>query len=146
MTDYAYKLVSLKLGGTTDWEALKRARDKGWEPVPLGEEPVPTINPLDMTPEQLTNLTLCRMTLDKHTAMVEDLARLNAALAANTTHEIIALYKVRGSWPPAGYLLHRDIVGEDAEGNPIWVDVFATEDMLAGAKLAYAWLSERGLL
>lgn len=146
MTEYAYKLVSLKARGQIDWPALKRATERGWEPIPLGEEPVPSPNPLGMTPEQLENFRLCRMPKEKHDGIRQALARLNAALAANVTHEIIALYKVRHDWPPVGYLLHRDLIGEEDETEePIWVDVFMTEDMLAGAKLAYEWLNARGL-
>lgn len=146
MTEYAYKLVSLKLGGRPDWPALERARAKGWEPVPLNEMPDPAPNPLDMTPQQLESFTLCRMPRDKHEEWTGKRYMLNAALAANTTHEIIALYKATCNWPPVGHLLQRGTIGEDTNGEPIWgPDVFLTEGMLDGAKLAYDWLNARGL-
>lgn len=85
------------------------------------------------------------MPQDKHDEWTRERDTLNVALAASTTHEIIALYKVSRKWPEPGYLLHRDITGWDVEGNPIWLDVFMTDDMLTGAKLAYEWLNARGL-
>ena len=42
--------------------------------------------------------------------------------------------------------MQRGAIGEDANGEPIWgPDVFLTEGMLDGAKLAYEWLNARGL-
>jgi len=90
MSEYAYKLVSLNLGGNPDWAAIKKARDKGWEPVPLGEEPNPFPNPIGMTHEQMQNFKLCRMPLDKHAAIQEEMIFLNQALENTMVHVIIA--------------------------------------------------------
>ena len=144
MTGYAYKLVSLKLGGTTDWAALKRARDKGWEPVPLGEEPVPAPNPLDMTPEQLANFTLCRMPLDKHSAIIAEREQLNRGLDNRWLRELGATFNITGHWPPVGVVLQQRLVNED--GEEVSPEIRLTEGWLADIKIAYAWLKERGLL
>lgn len=144
MTDYAYKLVSLVLGGQPDMDAIKRANDRGWEPVPVDElpDPVPTAG---MTPDQLANFKLCRMPRDKRDAMVAERERLNKALGARATQIVITLFKVHNTWPAVGYLLWRDIVGYDDDENPIWEDVYMTTEDLEGTKLAYDWLSKRGL-
>lgn len=142
MTEYAYKLVSLKARGQIDWPALKRATERGWEPVPLGEEPSPSPNPLGMTPEQLENFRLCRMPKEKHGKIIETLARLNAALVAPWTQDIIHIFKFHG-WPEVGFLLRPRLVNED--GEEVSPEVRMTAEMLAGAKLAYEWLHDRGL-
>lgn len=144
MTDYAYKLVSLNMHDQIDWASMKRARDKGWEPVPLDEIPDPVPNPLDMTPEQMANFKLCRMPEDKRDTMVAERERLNAALDAKPTHHIIALYKAERRWPEIGRLLARHTWIND-KGDEEGVELRVNDFNIAGAKIAYDWLNKRGL-
>ncbi len=143
MTEYAYKLVSLKLGGQPDWPALERALKRGWEPVPLNEMPDPAPNPLDMTPRQLESFKLCRMPKERHTGVLQTLEQLNRGLAGHWTPSLMLTFKMTRQWPPVGTVMQPRIVDED--GEEISPEVLLTDDMLAGAELAYGWLNERGL-
>lgn len=126
--EYAYKYVSIKLGGELDWKALERARDKGWEPVPLDE--MPDIEPpLGMGARQLEAFRLHRMPLDKHMAMRQDLEFLNAALASPLVQQGVAAKKTGGPFYDALLAEHED-----------------DKDLRKQVEVAYAWLKERGLL
>lgn len=143
MTEYAYKLVSLKLGGQPYWPALERARAKGWEPVPLAEYPDPAPNPLNMTPEQLESFRLCRMPKERHDEIRSELEQLNRGLANRWTPHLMFTFKTTREWPAIGSILQTRVVNED--GEEIAPEILLTDDMLAGAKLAYEWLNARGL-
>ena len=133
MTEYAYKLVSLKAQGQVDWPALLRARKRGWEPVPLGEEPNPFPNPLGMTESQMQAFRLCRMPKDEHDRQREDREFLNAALADEKVHTAIAKKSVPGSEK-----LLPDVASY--AGPPTDSAVFNKR-----VSVAYAWLHARGL-
>lgn len=143
MTDYAYKLVSLNMRDQVDWTSMKRARDKGWEPVPLDEMPDPVPNPLDMTPEQMANFKLCRMPKDKRDTIVAERETLNRGLNHKWTPHLLFMFKAAQEWPTIGTILQQRVVSD--EGEELVPEERLTEDILAGAKLAYDWLHARGL-
>ncbi len=142
MTEYAYKLVSLKLGGQLDWLALERAMKKGWEPVPLGEEPNPFPNPMGMTAGQMEAFKLCRMPQDKHDEQREEREFLNAALIDERVHIAIAL----GNVPGADEALQ--IEGTVYRSDGTATDLTTLPDDAAFKKkvrVARDWLHARGL-
>lgn len=146
MTEYAYKLVSLKLGGQPDWPALERAMKRGWEPVPLGEEPNPFPNPLDMTPQQLESFKLCRMPQDKHDEQREEREFLTAALENVAVHKIIAQRNIE-AWIGEHSL---DVDPQNLPENALEVAsstvVPVSPAVLARqVRVAYDWLHARGL-
>lgn len=143
MAEYAYKLVSLKFGGQPDWLALERALKKGWEPVPLGEEPNPFPNPIGMTHEQMANFKLCRMTQEKHDEQREEREFLNAALMDRRVHIAIAV----GNVPGVEKVLQLEGTVHASDGTATDLSVLP-EDALFAKKVAVAhkWLSERGML
>jgi hypothetical protein len=142
VTEYAYKLVSLKLGGQPDWLALERALKRGWEPVPLGEEPNPFPNPMGMTHEQMANFKLCRMSKDKHDEQREEREFLNAALLDRRVHIAIAVGNVPGA---EALQLEGAVYASDGSATDLSV---LPEDTLFAKKVAVAhkWLRERGLV
>ena len=153
MTGYAYKLVSLNLGGGLDWAAIKKARDKGWEPVPLGEEPNPFPNPIGMDTEQMQNFRLCRMPLDKHTAMQDDLIFLNKALQNDMVHAIIAAGNIEQWIAEHQIAVDPQNLPENAleisSGNAVTngVNTKLTDPILhKQVRVAYEWLRARGMV
>jgi len=142
MTEYAYKLVSLKARGQIDWPALERALKRGWEPVPLGEEPNPFPNPLGMTSEQMESFKLCRMPKDKHDEQREEREFLNAALQDNRVHVAIA----QGNAPGARDLLKASGVMYRSDGTAYDLTTLPNDVIFAKkVAVAYAWLHSRGL-
>lgn len=153
MSGYAYKLVSLNLGGSPDWVAIKKARDKGWEPVPLGEEPDPFPNPIGMTPDQMQDFKLCRMPLDRHTAMQDDLIFLNAALENDMVHAIVAAGNIEKWIEERQIAVDPQNLPENAlaissnSAHAQGVSTDVTDPILRKqVKVAYEWLRARGMV
>ena len=157
MTEYAYKLVSMKLGGRPDWAAIKKAHNKGWEPVPLGEEPNPFPNPIGMNAEQMRHFKLCRMPLDKHTAMQDNLIFLNKALQNDMVHAIIAAGNIEKWIAEHSLTVEPQNLPENAleisaynstggvAANGISTDI--TDPILhKQVRVAYEWLRARGMV
>lgn len=142
MTEYAYKLVSLKLGGQPDWPALERAMKRGWEPVPLGEEPNPFPNPMGMTADQMAAFKLCRMPQDKHDEQREEREFLNMALIDDRVHIAIA----RGNVPGAEEMLQIEGFVYRSDGSATDLAVLPDDALFKRkVRVAYDWLHARGL-
>lgn len=139
MIEYTYKLVSAVLGGSPDWEALKRAAAAGWEPVPAGEEPEGGVNPLEMTAEQLANFRLHRMPVEVAERRQADLRELNAALEDHRVAVLIGRRNIRAEiaeMREKGIAVH-----------PRWnIPADEVDEMLLRrVELAHEFLRKRGL-
>lgn len=75
---WRYKWVSLRIQGEPDWDALRRAYNRGWDPVPPDERPDNIDLPCE--PEKLHNFCLHRMPEQKARRQEAMLAFLNKAL------------------------------------------------------------------
>jgi len=150
--EYAYKLVSINLGGDVDWAAIKKARDKGWEPVPLGEEPNPFPAPMRMTPDQMLNFKLCRMPVDKHRGITEELEFLNEALADDRVHKAIAMRNIEDFIATKRLDVDEQNKPENALGmasyanGPRELEPVDSAQFRRKVDVARKWLSERGLV
>lgn len=152
MSEYAYKLVSVKLGGRLDWAAIEKARKKGWEPVPLGEEPNPFPHPIGMSFEDMQAFKLHRMPLDQHQAMTEELEFLNAALADDRVHKAIAIGNIDDFIAANRLTVDEQNKPENAlemapyANRPLKLEPTDSARFRRKVEVARKWLSERGLL
>ena len=149
---YAYTLVSLKLGGELDWAAIKRATAKGWEPVPLGEEPNPFPNPMGMSNEAMQAFKLCRMPIDKHRAITEELEFLNEALIDDRVHYALAARNIEDFIAAKQLTVDEQNKPENALGMVSYANHSRETEPYNSARfrrkveVAGKWLRDRGLL